>query len=877
VLVTINDGHAVPKVIDFGIAKATNQQLTEKTLFTNFAQMIGTPLYMSPEQAEMTSLDVDTRTDIYSLGVLLYELLTGTTPFDRQRLHKAAYDEIRRIIREEMPLRPSARISTLGQRRTVVAAHRQADPVRLSQLMRGDLDWIVMKSLEKDRTRRYETATGLAADVRRYLQNEPVEAGPPSAVYRFRKFAKRNRAAITAVGAVFGVLLLGVIVSTWQVLRATRAERLADQNAAEARANALAANSERQRADSNAAEAEAKAQVAIAERDRAEEAFRKARQAVDDSFTAISENEIVDTPGLQPLRRELLHHAQRYYEGFLHERNGEPVVQVELGRTYLRLASIRSTLGELPEAEAYCLKVINSCENVASEASAEPTWQKILASSYAMLAYLQSITSRRDEAEASYQIAVNIQEELKRKCPTIPGYKTDLVSSCHNLASLQSDADRRSDADTTFHKAIGLWEELAQEYPNDPKYQLGLGRTCSDFARHLRRDASRASQAEALYKGAIDRLQKVARENPNVQKYESALAHNYSALASLQQESGRVSAAESLFQNAIAVQKKVSRENPNVPRYQSELASSYGRLALLLRDAGRESEAESHFRKAFGIWDKLVRENPTVGDFQRGLASNYNNLATLQSDMGDAAEFDASTESAVDLLLDLARRYPSVRKNLEWQANRYHHLAYVRRIEERYAESLSLYRKAAKLHAQLVDADPAAKNFWRFSDMAHVGIISLWAFNGVGDRDEVVKIAAIVAENKRVEVKKYVALGATLHRLGQYEEAEKVLRQGLSLSQAARRFQADFKENGGEYDEVIVCLVLAMNEYQTGNLVDAQANLQRATQARQELEKRDAKDGKLPPEKSWGTDLVALTAEAEMLIMKGSANSTPKQ
>ena len=185
VLVTLHDGRAVPKVIDFGVAKATGQQLTEKTLFTAFPQMIGTPLYMSPEQAEMTSLDIDTRSDIYSLGVLLYELLTGTTPFDQERMRSAAFDEIRRIIREEEPPKPSTRLSTLGETRTATAAHRQVDSRRLSQIVEGDLDWIVMKALEKDRTRRYDTAGNFAADVLRHLGDEPVEACPPSAVIGF--------------------------------------------------------------------------------------------------------------------------------------------------------------------------------------------------------------------------------------------------------------------------------------------------------------------------------------------------------------------------------------------------------------------------------------------------------------------------------------------------------------------------------------------------------------------------------------------------------------------------------------------------------------------------------------------------------------------
>src|SRR5262249_8884322 len=187
VLVTLHDGVPVVKVIDFGIAKAIGQQLTERTIYTRFAQMIGTPLYMSPEQAEMSGLDVDTRSDIYSLGVLLYELLTGTTPLDRGRFETASPDEVRRILREEDPPRPTARLTTLGAALATVSDRRRAEPGRLTAMLRGDLDWVVMKALEKDRSRRYDTAAAFAADVQRVLNEEPVEARPPSALYLFGK------------------------------------------------------------------------------------------------------------------------------------------------------------------------------------------------------------------------------------------------------------------------------------------------------------------------------------------------------------------------------------------------------------------------------------------------------------------------------------------------------------------------------------------------------------------------------------------------------------------------------------------------------------------------------------------------------------------
>src|SRR5687768_7709958 len=216
VMVTLYDGKPVPKVIDFGVAKATEQRLTERTLFTQYGTMVGTFEYMSPEQAEMSALGADTRSDIFSLGVLLYELLTGSTPLTHKRLKEAAYGEVLRMIREEEAPRPSTRLSDSGQALASISAQRHMEPAKLTKLMRGELDWIVMKSLEKDRARRYETANGFAADVRRYLAGEAVQAVPPSAVYRFRKFAWRHQVALfVSFAALTGLLLLvaGLAVS----------------------------------------------------------------------------------------------------------------------------------------------------------------------------------------------------------------------------------------------------------------------------------------------------------------------------------------------------------------------------------------------------------------------------------------------------------------------------------------------------------------------------------------------------------------------------------------------------------------------------------------------------------------------------------------
>ena len=218
VLVTLADGNPVVKVIDFGVAKATNQQLTERTLFTAFGQMVGTPQYMSPEQAEMSCLDVDTRSDVYSLGVLLYELLTGTTPLEGDRLRTAGYTEMQKIIQQDEPPKPSTRLSMTGEGLATIAKQRKATPEKLTSFLRGELDWIVMKSLEKDRSRRYDTAAGLGDDLERFLVDEPVSACPPSALYRFQKFSRRNRGVIIG-GTMFVGLLLIALVSTFTLYR----------------------------------------------------------------------------------------------------------------------------------------------------------------------------------------------------------------------------------------------------------------------------------------------------------------------------------------------------------------------------------------------------------------------------------------------------------------------------------------------------------------------------------------------------------------------------------------------------------------------------------------------------------------------------------
>ncbi len=289
VMVTMHDHRPVVKVIDFGVAKALACALTDKTIYTAYGQMIGTPMYMSPEQAQLSGLDIDTRSDVYSLGVLAYELLTGCPPFDKDSLDKAGFDEMRRIILEEEPRRPSVLVSTLrAEQLSTVCDRRQIDVGRLSPSLQGELDWIVMKSLDKDRTRRYETAASLADDVKRHLNGDAVHACPPTTSYRVSKFVHRHRAAVGVVAAMLLLLVAGIAVTTWQAIRAMNAEALAQ---------ARLEDSENARAQS-----EKDREAAVAAQEKAEAARKEAESARQEAELARREAEAASISVLKQLR-----------------------------------------------------------------------------------------------------------------------------------------------------------------------------------------------------------------------------------------------------------------------------------------------------------------------------------------------------------------------------------------------------------------------------------------------------------------------------------------------------------------------------------------------------------------------------------------------
>jgi serine/threonine protein kinase/tetratricopeptide (TPR) repeat protein len=447
VLVAEYDHQTVPKVIDFGVAKATAQKLTERTMFTEFGQVLGTMEYMSPEQSKFNQLDIDTRSDIYSLGVLLYELLAGSTPFEGKRLHEAAFDEMLRIIREEEPPKPSTRLSATNDLPSI-AANRGSEPNTLSGLVRGELDWIVMKALDKDRNRRYETASGLAADLQHHLRDEPVLACPPSAPYRLRKFARRNRVALLAASSlVTGLLLLvvGLAVSN-RVITVSR-----NETAEALRQKELALTA-----------AEASAEQAETQRRRAEESFLKARVAVRDLLMSpvLGRGEWTQLP--VSLRRAFADKAAAYYAGLLQEDRTDPSLRYDTAVGQRSLGLLYVQTGDVKRSEELLRQSIAMLEELHREFPQNAGYRQQLAWSHYMLFRPLWGTRRESEAQVVAQRAVDLYEGLMAERPGVADFANEAMFVYYGMGSLLRGVGESDDAERMFQRAIAMHEQQAE-------------------------------------------------------------------------------------------------------------------------------------------------------------------------------------------------------------------------------------------------------------------------------------------------------------------------------------------------------------------------------------------------------------------------------
>jgi serine/threonine protein kinase/Flp pilus assembly protein TadD len=571
ILVTLIDSRPVPKVIDFGVAKATAGKLTDESLSTQLGAVVGTLEYMAPEQAGFSGEDIDTRADIYSLGVILYELLTGLRPLNANRLKKAALTEMMRILREEEPSRPSTRLST-DKALVSLAALRQTEPGKLMALLRGELDWVVMKCLEKQRERRYETANALARDLQRYLADEAVEARPPSAGYRLRKLLRRNRGPVLAASLVLLALLSGIIGTTLGMLHAE--QRRVEADAARGR------------------EAEQRA--------KAEQARDRTRQALDAMTSSVTESSLTTQKAISDEQKKFLSEVLTYYRELAGEKADDEQSRFRTAGAAFRVGTIEYRLGRKTEAAAAIRQARDGYDKLAADFSAVPQYRQHLASSHSNLGVLLHDLGKRPEAEQHYRQALALLEKLAAELPALPQYRRDLAGSHNNLGYLLAGLGKWAEAEQHYRQALALLEKLAADFPAEPTYRQDLAHSHNGLGVLLK-DLGKRAEAEEQYRQALALREKLATELPAVPEYRKDLGGSHLNLGYLLASLGKGPEAEQQFRQALALQEKLAADFPAVPEYQINLGGAYFNFGRLIVTGGQPGNSLEWFTKAIRI------------------------------------------------------------------------------------------------------------------------------------------------------------------------------------------------------------------------------------------------------------------------------------
>jgi serine/threonine protein kinase/tetratricopeptide (TPR) repeat protein len=744
ILICLYDGQPVPKVIDFGLAKALHQPLTEQTLFTAHGMMVGTPLYMSPEQAELNNLDVDTRADVYSLGVVLYELLTGSTPLEKGQLKAAAINEILRLIKEFEPPKPSLRLSSAATLASI-AAQRSLDPKQLCQAISGDLDWIVMKSLEKERSRRYETATGLARDIERFLADEPVEARPPSASYRLRKALRRHRGPVLASALVLLTLLGGLVgtgVGLYQARQALSARNFALAKEARQR---IRAEDEQRRANLNLAESRK-------EKKRADANLADARRAVSEYLVLVAADEQLRSADFHALRKRLLESAIPFLNNFVKQSSSDPKVEVERVQALLSLADLRHALGDFDQAAADYHRAIDIQERRLDGDSRSIEERLNFANSLNSAGRNSLLAGRSEEAGRAFRRAAEVAEPLRQdrdasaqqrsvvalihvnlgehhrregrlreaaeeiraglavfdplKEPA-DGVRQQLFAGARlNLAIVLAQNGRFVESRQEFDVSVKLLEEILAKESRNADRISELINVQLNLAKLLREKMNRSKDAEQVLRQAWGRAQELAGRFPNLPNYRRQQAEAAGGIgAILKDDPKRRDEAASLLDSALTIHKSLAAGYPDVLDYRQALAVSHYHVAELHRARGQLDDAEREYRVAAELEHELVERDSDNPERRLALSQTLVGLSHFLATSGRLDGAEAELREAVKVVQDLADRLPMATSHIEYRtavAQLHYNLAGVLLQEKKIETGIEQLERAYEVLGELV-------------------------------------------------------------------------------------------------------------------------------------------------------------------------------
>lgn len=627
ILVALIDGKPVPKVIDFGVAKATGGKLTDQTLATDFGAVVGTLEYMAPEQAGRGNDDIDTRADIYSLGVILYELLTGLRPIDGERLRKAALSEMIRIIREDDPSRPSTRLSTNASLPSL-AAMRQTEPNKLMAELRGELDWVVMKCLEKSRERRYETANGLARDIQRYLSREPVEARPPSTSYRLKKFLDRNRGSVIAASACLLLFVLGFIGTAFGLVESRRQAAIAKEKTLVAESALLSETQSRQAA---------------------EKANQQALTALESFTSSLMEDLLGAKEELSAIERSVLENAQRQWAVFAESKGTSNEARMVAAQGATNLAQIQYKLGLNSESEASDRKSLNIWESLSTENPDNIEYRRKVAQSHQNVGATLRLVGSREEAGQHFRSAAQIFKQLIASSPQNTRLQLSYANSCISSGNSARDFGRWEEAEKYYLAALDTQEKLQASADDKLEYvdeavgtQLGLA--------NLYKRSGKVAEAKGYYQKSIDDMTKLAKAFPDSRGYRLKMANLQREFGSLLVEEEEDEAGADQLEQAVATLTSIAAEFPSVPAYRLDLCRAQRECAQALGYLKKSAEAEALFAQAIAVNQRLVTDQPTNLPYQTDYGIAYRMFADFLVDVDKVDESLPAFAQAVQLL-----------------------------------------------------------------------------------------------------------------------------------------------------------------------------------------------------------------------------------